>query len=31
MERKGVGVIFLSVHLPPYRRRFGIRIRGGQQ
>ena len=31
LERKGVGVLFLRAHLPPYRRRFGIRIRGRQQ
>src|SRR6185437_14897691 len=28
---RGVGRILLRTHLPPHRRRLGIRIRGGQQ
>ena len=31
MERKGVGLFSLRAHLPPYRWRFGIRVRGSQQ
>jgi hypothetical protein len=31
LERKGVGVLFLHAHLPPYRRRLGIRVGGRQQ
>jgi len=31
LERKGIGVFFLRAQLPPYRRRFGIRVGGRQQ
>jgi hypothetical protein len=31
LERKGLAYLFLRAHLPPYRGRFGLRVRGRQQ